>query len=224
MRVEETRNIILIGKTGSGKSALANCLLGEISFKEGEGSISTTKENKEIIFKRSNIRYKIVDTAGIKDTKLSEREIIEKLAEAIKMMPEGICHILFVINGKFTIDEINMFKSVKYAIFEGDVNRYITIVRTNFPSFRNEKKCEEDKNSLISEAEEIKDIIESCNGVIHVNNSIIRDVLDATDDQEKRQIISDNNSSKINREKSREILMDHLEYHFYGYNKLGIKN
>jgi ABC-type dipeptide/oligopeptide/nickel transport system ATPase subunit len=40
----ETRNILIIGRTGNGKSTLANVLTDSEKFNEGSGTISTTKE------------------------------------------------------------------------------------------------------------------------------------------------------------------------------------
>jgi hypothetical protein len=46
-------------------------------------------------------------------------------------------------------------------------------VRTDFPNFGNSQKCEEDRQALLNENSEIKEIIESCNpncSIIHVDN------------------------------------------------------
>jgi len=41
-----TRNILLIGRTGNGKSSLANVVTGTDEFREGRFSISKTKKYK----------------------------------------------------------------------------------------------------------------------------------------------------------------------------------
>ncbi|PKK61830.1 hypothetical protein RhiirC2_760279, partial [Rhizophagus irregularis] len=69
-------------------------------------------------------------------SKLSSENILFKIAEGILSMPEGISHVLYVIDGRFTGDEINTFNMIKDSIFKSGILDYITIVRTKFSNFR----------------------------------------------------------------------------------------
>jgi septin family protein len=83
-----TRNILLIGRTGSGKSTLANVLMGENKFTESAKSISATKHVEEGTFEidldkegNEKIRYRVIDTIGLGDTKMKPQGVLMRLAE-----------------------------------------------------------------------------------------------------------------------------------------------
>jgi predicted GTPase len=83
-----TRNILLIGRTGSGKSTLANVLMGENRFIESAKSISATKHVEEGTFEvdldkegNEKIRYRVIDTIGLGDTKMKPQGVLMRLAE-----------------------------------------------------------------------------------------------------------------------------------------------
>ena len=117
--MNEIRNILLIGRTGSGKSTLGNVLINQNNnfeevFKESDGSVSATKEIKEKIVEIDLTRdgsekrkYRIIDTIGIGDTKLTPQGVLTRLAEiGSRVKREGLNHILFVTQGRFTKEEV----------------------------------------------------------------------------------------------------------------------
>src|SRR5438128_5869945 len=94
------RNIILIGKTKNGKSALANVLSGTNDFKEGNNSGSTTKKIQSKEFEIEGVEgekiiYQVVDTVGICDTALSRKEVLVEIAEACWAVKSGLYQIFF---------------------------------------------------------------------------------------------------------------------------------
>jgi hypothetical protein len=50
------------------------------------------------------------------------------------------------------------------------INQYTTLVRTEFDNFLDKKSREDDINSIKSQNQKAKEIIESFRGVIYVNN------------------------------------------------------
>lgn len=166
------RTILLIGRTGSGKSTIANVISNTNRFGESEYSVSQTRDIQIGHFKlRSDgTEYVIIDTIGIGDTKLSLQEVLGKLADASWAIKDGLNQILFVTSERFTEAEVMAYDLLRTVIFDENVVKYTTIVRTKFPSFRKPEKCREDREKMLRENETMRDIVEGCKKVIHVNN------------------------------------------------------
>src|SRR4051794_24886407 len=201
----EIRNILLIGRTGSGKSTLANILMGEDKFIESAKSISVTKNIEEGVFEidlkedgSEKRRYRIIDTIGIGDTKLTPQGVLTKLAEmAGRVKSEGLNHILFVTQGRFTKEEVEAYGLLSSIIFDLDVLKYTTVVRTNFPRFENEEACANDRAQLRMKNADLAHILNAVN-IIYVDNPPL----------EGRQKVIEMN--KETREESRKRLLTYL--------------
>jgi predicted GTPase len=183
-------NVLLIGKTGNGKSTLANTLTNTNNFKEGKYGVSETRDIQMEVFeenvKEKRIKYRVIDTVGIGDTRLTEREVLYKLAEAAYLVKDGLNQVLFVTSGRFTKEEILAYDLLRKVIFDEKVTDYTTIVRTRFTDFLNKNECQNDIDVIKKENKQLTGVIESCNRIVHVENSL-----------EKR-------------EESRSILLEHL--------------
>jgi len=168
----EIRTILLIGRTGNGKSTITNVISGANEFKESEDGVSETRgiEIKRFRIESENIEYRIIDTIGIGDTRFNEREVLIKIAEAADAIKNGLNQILFVTSGRFAEQEIKAYRLLRKVIFAEDMGKYTTIIRTKFPSFRRSEKCKNDKEKMIAENEDVADVINSSKTLIHVNN------------------------------------------------------
>ncbi|CAG8586570.1 8976_t:CDS:2 [Paraglomus occultum] len=157
-------------KTGSGKSTLANVITGTNEFKESSGSVSETKEiqigEKEI----SGVRYRVIDTVGISDTKMSDWE-----------------------GGKFEEEEKSTYSFLEKFIFDADIAKYTIVVRTHFPGFRNRQKCEEEKKEMLKSNKGFKEVIRGLEGAICVDNPSI----DVNDEDERESNKRKRNRSEV---------------------------
>ena len=116
------RNVIILGKTGCGKSTLANKILNENRFQvSGKVSSETADIQSEVnIVTIEGTRYQITvtDTVGFFDTKQRNKRfnnvIMKKIiSELIKVAPHGLNLIIFVFrNGRFTEEERECFDIV----------------------------------------------------------------------------------------------------------------
>jgi GTP-binding protein EngB required for normal cell division len=201
---EKIRNILLIGRTGSGKSTLANVLSNSDEFEESSRGASKTREKQVKEFTYRGIRYRIIDTPGIGDTKLKDEEILEKIMEVASYTREGINQIFFVVKGRFDDGARNTYKLIsEFFVNEEGANDYITIVRTGFVNFKEERECEEDMKDMIDNCgEEVSKIIKKTYKrakIIHVDNPPL-------DSKESQKIIESVKERKI----SRTVLLNYL--------------
>jgi len=175
--MNDVKNILLIGRTGGGKSTLANVLVNQFKnnepfreiFKESAGSVSQTKniQVQEFLVNlredgTEQVRYLVVDTAGFGDTQLTNKEILQLLEELVKHIGnDGINQIFLVSGGRFTKEEIDVYQILESTLFDREVVNYTTVVRTRFPEFENESECEADRQSLRRENNELFNLIGS---------------------------------------------------------------
>jgi hypothetical protein len=142
---------LIIGSTGSGRSAVANVLSSTNKFKESEYSVSETKNiQAENFFGVDRVKYQVIDTPGIGITGLTKQELLEKLGEMVYFIRDGLNQILLVSNGRFTKEEMAAYNLLKTVIFDESIIKYTTIVRTRFPAFQIPQKCEEDRQEILS--------------------------------------------------------------------------
>ncbi|RGB25787.1 kinase-like domain-containing protein [Rhizophagus diaphanus] len=189
------RNLLIIGHAGSGKSTLSNVLSNTDDFEESKCSKNFRKQ----IFEWKGIKYHVVDDIGMALT--NKKVMYEKMPEVNYLMPEGVSQILFVIDGKFTAEEESTFNLLEDSIFGNDISEYITIVRTKFSNFKNERECKKDKDDLYNENETVAKL---CKSIVHIDNPPIN--IFVHDEDDKETIIVNGRR----RDQSRTILLDYL--------------
>jgi GTP-binding protein EngB required for normal cell division len=215
----QERNILLIGRTGNGKSTLANVLTNSNHFEESSKSTSATKETQVDYFNLeingNTITYKVIDTVGFGDTQLSEKEVMLKIAEVADHIKTGLNKIFFVVKGRITKEEVEVFNVMRQILFGEEITKYTTIVRTIFEEFDDEEACQEDIRNIHQESIPLSMMINSCEErIIHVNNPSINP------NQRKLMIMA----SQESRELSREKLINHLLLHTNNFHSPNINS
>jgi len=125
--------------------------------------------------------------------------LLRRVGEGIYSAREGINQVFFVFKDKFANEQEVAFKMFKDFIAESGITRFTTLVRTNFPNFRTKQKCQEDKDALLTQSQELTEIINSCNNIIYIDNPLLE-----VDDINELEL------NKRKRIKSREIALNHL--------------
>ncbi|CAB4377437.1 unnamed protein product [Rhizophagus irregularis] len=123
--------ILLIGKTGAGKSTLANMLIGEKKFKTSDDSDSSTQICQSTLINLNGKEYNLVDTPGIFDTRRPNDQILNEIARSIVQCSHGLMAILFVMAaGRYTEEQRVTTDTILKFLGQEESCRHIIVVFT----------------------------------------------------------------------------------------------
>lgn len=110
--------VMVLGKTGSGKSHLANLLLGYHAFESGDSLGSLTNEHSVRKGTSNDGRLTVLDTIGFGDTRLPPETVVRSLRDTALEAPQGIDAIMFVMKKeRATAVEQEIFAYVTELLF-----------------------------------------------------------------------------------------------------------